>query len=186
MVVTCGPRVAAMAWWLSSRRGDVEALALPPAPSKRSEASCLAASCPRPAAGAKSIGEGRDTDQERRTRREGQLLRTRRGTLMMFWSAETARSPRDFRSRDWQRPVCGAPLWPLRHLWRQKKNAMLVCVDTLDFGPLWFWRRAIARYLPPLIKRRSQGLASTRLRCRAFARGAYNLSLIHISEPTRP
>ena len=70
--VTC---VAAMAWWLSSRRGDVlEALASPPAPSKSPEASCLAPSCPRPAAGAKSIGEGRDAGQERRARVAGQLF----------------------------------------------------------------------------------------------------------------
>ena len=73
MVVTCGARhVAAMAWWLSRR--CVEALASPPAPSKPPEASCLAASCPRPAAGAKSIGEGRDAGQERRARWLGQLF----------------------------------------------------------------------------------------------------------------
>jgi hypothetical protein len=28
----------------------------------------------------------------------------------MFWSAETARSPRDFGAREGRRAVCGAPL----------------------------------------------------------------------------
>ena len=40
-------------------------------------------------------------------------------------SSETARSPRDFGSRDGRRAVCGAPLWSLRHLsadWPQKKR----------------------------------------------------------------
>ena len=175
MVVTCGSRrVAAMAWMLSSRSDGVEALASPPAPSKRSEASCLAASCPRPAAGAKSIGEGRDAGQKRRARRAGQHFGRRAARNEILLSGE-ARDPRGItghvRVAEPSLALrCGpcdtsAPM-------RQKKNAMLVCVDTLDFGPLWFWRRAIARYLPPLIKRRSQGLASTRLRCRAFARGA--------------
>ena len=55
MVVTCGARhVAAMAWWLSSRRGDVvEALASPPAPSKRSRGQLFSRQLPEARSGSK-------------------------------------------------------------------------------------------------------------------------------------
>ena len=69
---------------VTSRRGDgVEALTsqrwrggsrVAAGAHQRSGGSCLAASCPRPAAGAKSIAEERDTGQERRARWLGQLF----------------------------------------------------------------------------------------------------------------
>ena len=43
-------------------------------------------------------------------------------------SSERRRSPRDFGSREGHRPVCGAPLWPLRDLCaisRQKRTGGL-------------------------------------------------------------
>ena len=94
-------------------------------------ASCSVNFARGPARAAKSIGEGRDTGQERRARRWGSFSGAARHVNEILLSGETARSPRDFGSREGRRPVCGAPLWPCETLCRfAAEKAVAASVST--------------------------------------------------------